>query len=413
MQPIYFQGLKKKPTFDEIVGYLENDQQFMSHPDRTYTRLKNDQYYSNLNMAGVNSINAQSDNLLKEQAKQLNRTQQMQTLGLSQPQVAAANIAIGSGVPVGHIFDMSTPPPRPPFLPPRSSGMGSGATSGWATPHVQSQDDPFDRDELMDRLEEEQKKQNAELEAKRRRVQDKVVDDALADDVAGDVAGDLMDRVFGTLQRSSSAASQLERSSSVASQLEEVRQRRSAEHRSESPVARNRGTSPYQARPRASSVGSQIRTLDDLRKGDAGQSASGSQDAPRERSRERVGRASGSADAMTSVLEPVHEGKIDFTQDTKMVGTATVDMGEPGSYWSNKLDKKNIEKQFEMRKDLPYDVNKKKIQLIAELINYDRIKGSLLERAVIEGGKIIIKQPPPLTQFPEKELQAKARHSKK
>lgn len=97
MQRTYFQGLKKKPTFDEIVGYLENDQQFMSHPDRTYTRLKNDQYYSNLNMAGVNSINAQSDNLLKEQAKQLNRTQQMQTLGLSQPQVAAANIASGSG----------------------------------------------------------------------------------------------------------------------------------------------------------------------------------------------------------------------------------------------------------------------------------------------------------------------------
>ena len=138
MQRTYFQGLKLKPSFDQIVGYLENDQQFMSHPDRTYTRLKNDQYYSNLNMAGVNSINAQSDNLLKEQAKQLNRTQQMQTLGLSQPQVAAANIASGSGVPVGHIFDMSTPPLRPPVLPPRSSRRGSGATSGWATPHVQS-----------------------------------------------------------------------------------------------------------------------------------------------------------------------------------------------------------------------------------------------------------------------------------
>ena len=47
MQRTYFQGLKKKPTFNEIIGYLENDQQFMAHPDRTYTRLKNDQYYSN------------------------------------------------------------------------------------------------------------------------------------------------------------------------------------------------------------------------------------------------------------------------------------------------------------------------------------------------------------------------------
>ena len=44
MQPIYFQGLKKKPTFNEIVGYLENDQQILRFPDRTYTRLKDDQY---------------------------------------------------------------------------------------------------------------------------------------------------------------------------------------------------------------------------------------------------------------------------------------------------------------------------------------------------------------------------------
>ena len=173
MQPIYFQGLKKKPTFNEIVGYLENDQQILRFPDRTYTRLKDDQYYSNLTMSNANLLSSQSDNLLKAQAKQLNSTQQMQTLGLSQPQVAAANIASGSGAPIGQQFDMSTPP-RPPFLPPRSSGRGSGATSGWASVVDPLDVDPFDRDELMDRLEEEQKKQNAELEAKRRRVQDKV-----------------------------------------------------------------------------------------------------------------------------------------------------------------------------------------------------------------------------------------------
>ena len=79
MQPIYFQGLKKKPTFNEIVGYLENDQQILRFPDRTYTRLKDDQYYSNLTMSNANLLSSQSDNLLKEQSRQLNRTQQMQT----------------------------------------------------------------------------------------------------------------------------------------------------------------------------------------------------------------------------------------------------------------------------------------------------------------------------------------------
>lgn len=396
MQRTYFQGLKLKPSFDQIVGYLENDQQFMSHPDRTYTRLKNDQYYSNLNMAGVNSINAQSDNLLKEQTRQLNRTQQMQTLGLSQPQVAAANIASGSSVPVGHIFDMSTPP-RAPFLPPRSSGRGSGATSGWATPHVQSQYDPFDRDELMDRLEEARKKQEADDEAKKQQIQAQVADDALADDVAGDVADDLVGRIFGTLERSSSAESQLEgvkrgRSSSVASQLEEVKRGRSAEYRAGSPFARNRGTSPFQAKPRASSVGGQVRTLADLKKGDAGQSASGSLDAPRERSmersREQVGGASGSAGTMTGILDPVPEsniGKIDFSLDKKASGTSMVDIDDPFQYYSGKT--KNIEgiiKQFEKRKDLTYVASKSKMQLITELMNYDRIKAGVGGRAIIK-----------------------------
>jgi hypothetical protein len=180
MQRTYFQGLKLKPSFDQIVGYLENDQQFMSHPDRTYTRLKNDQYYSNLNMAGVNSINAQSDNLLKEQSRQLNRTQQMQTLGLSQPQVAAANIASGMG-PQTQQFYMGSPQ-RPPFLPPRSSGRGSGATSGWASVVDPLDVDPFDRDELMDKLEEEQKKQEADKGAKRPPIQAEVAGEALARD---------------------------------------------------------------------------------------------------------------------------------------------------------------------------------------------------------------------------------------
>jgi len=46
-------------------------------------------------------------------------------------------------------------------------------------------------------------------------------------------------------------------------------------------------------------------------------------------------------------------------------------------------------------------------------MNHDRSKNGLIGRAVIEGGKIIIKRPPPLTQFPDAELQAKARHPKK
>jgi hypothetical protein len=340
-------------------------------------------------MAGVNSINAQSDNLLKEQAKQLNRTQQMQTLGLSQPQVTAANIASGSGAPVGRQsqqFYMGSPQ-RPLFLPDQdpddflTPGRGSVGASGYASP-AESHSEYLAR--VVEAVEDYDKQEKAEQEAKKRRIQDKVVAEALTYDVAGDVADDLLGRVFGTLERSSSAPSQ----------LEEVRRNRSAEYRSGSPAARNRGTSPYQAKPRASSVGSRVVSLADLRQDDAGQPASGSKDLP-------------------TVSEGAFEGKFDFAKDTKEKGQKITEMDNPFQYWNSKMTVLAIQEQFKMRKDLSYDKTKNKIQHIAELINYDRTKGGLLGRAVIEGNKIIIRQTQPLTQFPAEQLHAKARQPKK
>jgi len=35
-----FSRLEKRPLFDEIVGYLDTQQQMMKYPDRTATRIK-------------------------------------------------------------------------------------------------------------------------------------------------------------------------------------------------------------------------------------------------------------------------------------------------------------------------------------------------------------------------------------
>ena len=59
-------------------------------------------------MSNANLLSSQSDNLLKEQSRQLNRSQQMQTLGLSQPQASAANIASGSSTPAVQQFDIAS-----------------------------------------------------------------------------------------------------------------------------------------------------------------------------------------------------------------------------------------------------------------------------------------------------------------
>ena len=329
MQPIYFQGLKKKPTFNEIVGYLENDQQILRLPDRTYTRLKDDQYYSNLTMSNANLLSSQSDNLLKEQSRQLNRSQQMQTLGLSQPQADASDVASGMSTPAVQQFDIA-------------SQVGP---------------DDEDRSLIAEQLAEIERLEQEAKQAQTAKVQ-------------GEVA--------------SASASGL---SSFARQREESAERRRLEHGSGASSARNRGTSPYQARPRAHSEGSRVKTVFDFKQGDAGQSASGSQDANRGRSSERVGGASGSADTMTGVLEPVPESKIDkidFSLDKKASGTSMVDIDDPFQYYSNKT--KNIDgirKEFEKRKDLTFDAAKSKMQLIAELINYDRSKAGIGGRAII------------------------------
>ena len=61
MKPVYFQGVKKRPLFDEIVGYLDTQQQIMKYPDRTATRIKDSHYYTNLDGQGGMSLADQAE----------------------------------------------------------------------------------------------------------------------------------------------------------------------------------------------------------------------------------------------------------------------------------------------------------------------------------------------------------------
>ena len=70
MKPVYFQGLKKRPLFDEIVGYLETQQQMMKYPDRTATRIKDSHYYTNLDGQGGMSLADQAEKVQKERLMQ-------------------------------------------------------------------------------------------------------------------------------------------------------------------------------------------------------------------------------------------------------------------------------------------------------------------------------------------------------
>jgi hypothetical protein len=92
MQSKIFQGLKKRPTFNEIVGYLETEQQILKYPDRTATRIKDDPYYTNLDGQGGLSLGEQSKNLQKEQMRQLELNKIYQNMGIS------ANVGRAMGI---------------------------------------------------------------------------------------------------------------------------------------------------------------------------------------------------------------------------------------------------------------------------------------------------------------------------
>ena len=71
MKSVYYQGLKKRPTFNEIIGYLESDQELMKYPDRTITRIMHP-YYTNLDGQGGLSVADQMQNIQLEQVRRMN-----------------------------------------------------------------------------------------------------------------------------------------------------------------------------------------------------------------------------------------------------------------------------------------------------------------------------------------------------
>lgn len=71
MKTNYFQGLKRKPRFNEIVGYIDTEQQILTYPDRTAMRIKDDPYYTNLDGQGGLSLSDQVQNIQLEQMRQL------------------------------------------------------------------------------------------------------------------------------------------------------------------------------------------------------------------------------------------------------------------------------------------------------------------------------------------------------
>ena len=71
MKSVLYQGLNKRPTFNNIIGYLKSDQERMKYPDRTVTRIMHHPYHTNLDGQGDLSVSDQIQNIQLEQVRQM------------------------------------------------------------------------------------------------------------------------------------------------------------------------------------------------------------------------------------------------------------------------------------------------------------------------------------------------------
>ena len=65
------QSLRKRPTYNEVVNYLENDQPKIKYPDRRATFLRNSPYLSQFDGDSWIDLEEQENNINKEKMKEL------------------------------------------------------------------------------------------------------------------------------------------------------------------------------------------------------------------------------------------------------------------------------------------------------------------------------------------------------
>ena len=64
-------GLRRRPTYDEVIDYLENDQPKVKYPDRRATFLRNSPYMTQFDGDSWIDLEEQENNINKERLRQL------------------------------------------------------------------------------------------------------------------------------------------------------------------------------------------------------------------------------------------------------------------------------------------------------------------------------------------------------
>ena len=116
-------GLKKRPTYDELINHLDEDP-IKHYPDRRATQMENSNYMSQL-AAGFQEVVVQNNRLMQEKTKSI----LLQDLGHAsnishrEMQALSATNRSSNVSSYGSISSLNQPVARPSFLPERDRGL--------------------------------------------------------------------------------------------------------------------------------------------------------------------------------------------------------------------------------------------------------------------------------------------------
>ena len=397
---VYYKGLHKRPTYESLINYLQDGQETIYYPDRRAKQMRNHPYLTQLDGEGMDMMDLQQMNAIKYMMDQnAMRNEASRPGGGGMPELRAdasgpsssssssSSVMSGAGSISGMGYE-SIPDSeewralrrvRPPFLPSQTPSVHRITPS----PSIAS-DDIGDASRLFEGSMETGHMAVADAEQDKDDDEKKRIEDIrrIAKSYVDDLSKTVVDKMLIEQQN----RMYVEETERQRQQQRDISLERRRQHEKEGgSVARafspaHQGKT-IQVRGRSPSV----RTIHDLPE------TGGASSSARPLSIERR-RISGKQTAVgVDVLEPVVEGLEDFSVTKKDTG---VNINNYFDYWEGRLHKSkdNIKVQFDKRPGLKFDNNKVSIDLIAELMNYDRRKKGMEGIATVQKvgrGKII------------------------
>ena len=68
-QKMDFAGLRRRDTYEEIINYLENEQEIIKYPDRRAKFLRDSPYLTQLDNEGIRTLEEQETGAIRQRAK--------------------------------------------------------------------------------------------------------------------------------------------------------------------------------------------------------------------------------------------------------------------------------------------------------------------------------------------------------